>query len=402
MAMALTGIRVLDLSRYGPGLLVGMMLGDMGADVVKLDEPVPPPAPAGTVARGEAPARRAEREHPAYALNRNKRSLILNLKTEGGRTAFRRLAATADVVLEGFRPGVAGRLGIDYATLASENPRLVYCSLSGYGQDGPYRLASGHDLNYIAVAGALGVSGPAGSPPVQPGFQFADFGSGTMFAFSGILLALLARGQTGRGQYVDVAMTDGVVQLLTNVFTMYEIHGVKPERGRHRLSGAAPYYTVYECSDGKYLSIGAIEPIFWANLCRSLGHEQLLDAQHDEGRWPEMKAAFQATLRTRPRDEWVALLADRDICIAPVYELEEAQTDPQLEHRGMFVEVPVPGQPASGPTVRQIGSAIKLSDTPASIRTLAPKPGEHTDEILASLGYSTSDIAALRDAAAVG
>jgi crotonobetainyl-CoA:carnitine CoA-transferase CaiB-like acyl-CoA transferase len=380
-------LQVLDLNRFAPGLFTTMLLGDMGAEVLRVEEVAPPGE--GTVFG----AYQAEKAKPSYALNRNKRSICLNLKTPQGREIFYALAARADVLVEGYRPGVARRLGIDYATLSACNARLVYCALSGYGQDGPYANLVGHDVNYLAIAGALGITGVRGGPPVLPGFQLADFAGGGLLAALGILFALQARQQTGRGQYVDIAMTDGTVAVIANLLSSYFGGGPLPERGAGMTSGGLPSYNVYICQDGKYLSLGIIEPWFWANLCRALDREDLLDKQFVTGAERDaVEAELAAIFRTRPRDEWFALLRDRDVCVAPVYAFDELANDPQLRHRQMIVDLPLP----DGGAVRQPGIAVKLSDTPGRIRSLAPYPGQHTNEVLATLGYDAARIAALR------
>lgn len=390
--LPLAGLRVLDLNRFAPGLFATMLLGDMGADVLRVEEVAPPGE--GTVFG----AYQAEKAKPSYALNRNKRSICLNLKAPEGRAIFYALADEADVVVEGYRPGVARRLGIDYETLAARNERLIYCALSGYGQTGPYANLVGHDVNYLAVAGALGITGVRGGPPVIPGFQLADFAGGGLLAALGILLALEARHKTGRGQYVDIAMTDGTVAVIANLLSSFFGGSPPPERGNALTSGGLPSYNVYECADGKYLSLGMLEPWFWANLCRALGRDDLLDKQFVTGAERDaVEAELAALFRTRTRDEWFVLLRERDVCVAPVYSFDELSNDPQLRHREMIVDVPLPG----GGTVRQPGIAIKLSDTPGRIRSLPPRPGQHTDEVLTALGYDAARIAALRAAGVV-
>lgn len=390
--LPLAGLRVLDLNRFAPGLFTTMLLGDMGADVLRVEE-VTPPGEGTTFG-----AFQAEKAKPSYALNRNKRSVCLNLKAPEGREIFYALAAQADVLVEGYRPGVARRLGIDYATLSTRNERLIYCAISGYGQDGPYANLVGHDVNYLAIAGALGITGVRGGRPVIPGFQLADFAGGGMLAALGILFALQARQQTGRGQYVDIAMTDGTVAVIANLLSSYFGGNPPPERGNALTSGGLPSYNVYECADGKYLSLGMIEPWFWANLCQALGREDLLDKQFATGAERDaVEAELAAVFRTRTRDEWFALLHDRDVCVAPVYSFGELADDPQLRHRQMIVDLPLP----DGGTVRQPGIAIKLSATPGRIRSLPPRPGQHTDEVLSALGYDAEHIAALRAAGIV-
>lgn len=388
---ALDGTRVLDLSRLAPGPFCSMLLADMGADVLLVEAP---PTQLHSPEAGPSPEDpgEAERELAHDALRRNKRSLILNLKDNEGRRIFHRLAESADVVLEGFRPGVVARLGVDYATLSRLNPRLVYCSLSGYGQDGPYADLVGHDINYISIAGVLGMIGWPGTPPAIPLNLLADYAGGGLLAAFGIVTALLARQRTGRGQYVDVAMSDGVLYLAAAALSRYFGAGEVPRPGGTMLNGAAPWYNVYETADGGYLSIGSIEPHFFANLCRALDCENLIPHEFDESRWPAMRQRFAAIFRTRSRDEWFALLRETDVCVAPVYSLPEALEDPQNRHRGMVDQLP---HPRLG-SVRQVGVGLKLSETPGSLRSLAPVPGAHTEEVLTDLGYATDAVAELR------
>lgn len=387
--MPLEGIKVLDLSRLAPGPFCSMLLGDLGADVLLVEPPPESRAVAGLRAAAPEDAQRAAAFN---ALSRNKRSIILNLRDQEARDIFYRLADSADVVLEGFRPGVVKRLGVDYETLRARNPRIVYCSLSGYGQTGPYAGVVGHDINYISVGGALGMIGWPGQPPAIPLNVIADFAGGGLHAAYGILAALLARERTGRGQYVDIAMSDGVLYLLAQVLSQHFMTGAVPQPGASLLNGAAPNYTVYRCADGKWLSIGALEAHFFANLCRALECEQFIPAQYDSSRWPEIAAHFRQRFATKTRDEWFEILRPLDVCVAPVYSLDEAVADPHNNARRMVAEVP---HPTLG-VVRQVGVGTKLSETPGSIRFTGPVPGQHTDEVLRSLGFDDAGIAGLR------
>jgi len=325
-------------------------------------------------------------------LGRNKRSMTLNLKADRGREIFHRLAATADVVLEGGRPGVAARLGVDYETLRALNPRLVYCSISGYGQDGPYRDRVGHDVNYLGYAGVLNFVGSAGGPPVIPGVQIADIGGGALMAAVGILAAVIAREQTGRGQLVDVAMLDGSFAWNVYHVLMAMLSGKPPVRGGEQLTGHYPCYAVYETRDGRHVTVGAFEPHFWATLCRHFGREDFVPEQWSEGETrTAMFAFFRDVFRKKTLAEWLAELGALDICFGPVNTIEETFADPQLRHRGMVVEMESPSGPLRFP-----GTPIKLSETPAAIRTAPPGFGAHTDAVLADLGLDAAAIAALR------
>jgi len=376
---ALENVRILDLSRQLPGPFCAMMLGDLGADVTTIAAPNDPLG-AGIP-----------------MLTRNKRHMTLNLKNAAGRAVFDKMVAGADVVLEGFRPGVTAKLGIDYPRLAKLNPRLIYCSISGYGQDGPYREKVGHDLNYIGYAGVLGVTGTAGGPPVIPGVQIADIGGGTLMATIGILAALLARTHTGRGQLVDIAMLDGA--FACNVFhILMHLIGQGTARGDTRLTGRYACYAVFETADHKHVSVGALEGHFWRNLCEHFGRADLIPLQFAEGEdRARVLAFFRDAFKRKTRDEWVRELEPVDICFGPVNDVAEALADPQLQARGMVLEEE---HPQFG-RVRTIGSPIKLSATPPVMRRPPHAFGEHTDEILRELGYDAAGVTALHDEGAV-
>ncbi|HXH12643.1 MAG TPA: CaiB/BaiF CoA-transferase family protein [Alphaproteobacteria bacterium] len=402
MTMPLEGLTVLDLTRLAPGPYCTMILADLGAEVIKVEEPGPPTGRRAVQAAGLSttppPRYGVERHSPHWALNRNKKTIGLNLKHDEARQIFYQLADRADVVVEEFRPGVAKRLGIDYDTLSQRNPRLIYCAITGYGQTGPYRDLVGHDINYIATAGCLGMIGPAGGPPVIPHNIIADFAGGGMHGAIGILAALMARQRTGRGQFVDIAMTDGVYSLLVSHLSTYFASSLVPRRGEGMLDGAAPYYNIYETKDGKWLSIGSIEPWFYANLCKALGREDFLPDEFAEGdRREEIRQAFRTIFQTKTRDEWFEILTQHDICVAKVYDLDETEHDPHLRARDMIVEIE---HPEAG-KVKQVGISVKLSDTPGQIRFLAAPLGAHTEEILSGLGYSNAQIAALREEGAI-
>jgi len=400
MVLALEGIKILDLTRVGPGPFCTMILGDLGAEVIKVESPPSVGGRQGGIFHSPA-AEDGRREAVYQCIDRNKKSIGLNLRSKEGRSIFYRAAEESDVIVEAFRPGVAKRLGIDYQTISQINPKIVYCSITGYGQDGPYKNLLGHDINYIAMGGALGLIGEPGGQPVIPLNLLANHGGGGMNAVVGILSALIARTRTGRGQYVDIALLDSVVSLLASNTVKYLCNDVVPERGGTTEGGAYPYYNIYQTKDGKYITIGCIEPWLWENLCREVGkeefipyhfeHEHFLYPPQGEG-WREVSSYLERLFLTKTRDEWFELLKKRDIPVAKVYSLDEVFVDPQVLHRQMLVEVDdsIEGK------VKQIGVAIKLSDTPGSVRSLSPTFGEHTGAILAGLGYDKQEIDRLR------
>jgi alpha-methylacyl-CoA racemase len=300
-------------------------------------------------------------------------------------------------VVEEFRPGVAKRLGIDYDTLGVRNPRLIYCAVTGFGQTGPYKNLVGHDLNYIATSGALSLMGPQDGLPAIPWNWLADYAGGGMHAAIGVLAALVARSQSGRGQYVDIAMLDGVMLLLAQALSAHYSSGHVPTRGSTAMDGAAPHYSRYATSDGKVITIGSMEPWFYANLCRALDTEEFMNDQNNKDRWPAMRTRFTEVFKTKTRDVWWDLLTEADICVGKMLTLDELEHDPQIRARNMIVEVETP----DGGTVKQVGIAMKLSETPGSIRSVAPQMGQHTDAILADLGYSPEDVSRWRSDGAI-
>ena len=391
--LALEGIKVLDFPRNTPGMFCTMVLGDLGADVLMVERPMTGDRAEYEEALFGVNSVEEEQRRAAYnALQRNKQSIALNLKEPEAGDVFYRLAESADVVVEGFRPGVVDRLGVGYQKIAEINPRIVYCSISGYGQDGPYAGMVGHDINYISLAGALGLIGHSeDEKPAIPLNLLADYAGGGLCGAVAILAALLARQTTGRGQYLDIAMTEGVLYMLAGVISDLLAQGTAPGRGTTWLNGGAPYYNVYETKDGKYLSIAAIEPWFWRNLCTALGREDLADNRAAEGaKKQEITDFLEQTFRTKTRDEWFDFLQDKDISVGKVYSLEEALADPQLAHRDMVVEVETPNIPEG--VVKQVGIPIHLSETPGRVRHAGSVTGQHTAEVLAGLGYAAADI----------
>ena len=398
MAMALEGIKVVDLSRYAPGFYVSMYLGDMGADVIRVEEP----ATSGRRAEFkdvplEYKAMEDQRGAAYNALERNKRKIALNLKDEDAREVFYKLVADADVVLEGSRPGVAQRLGVDYETCREINPRIVYCSLTGFGQDGPYARKAGHDINYISIAGALGLVGQRDGTPSIPANLVADYAGGAQFAIIGVLTALLARQHTGKGQFVDIAMTDGVVSLMVQFTQQFFKDGDVPRPASMRLNGGVAHYNVYQAKDGRWVAVGANEPYFFANLCKLVGRPDLAEHQFDPERGGEIESALREAFKTRPAQEWHDLMAAEDTCVTKVYDLQEVFADPQIVHRQMVMEL----QHETVGTVRQVGFPVKLSETPASVRRFAGAKGQDTDDLMRELGYAPEEIQRLREKGSV-
>ena len=391
--LALEGIKVLDFCRNAPGMFATMILADLGADVLMIERPMDETRAAyeRIVAGIESPE--DEQRHAAFnALQRNKRSIALDLKQPEALEVFRKLAADADVVVEGFRPGVVDRLGVGYKQVSEINPRAVYCSVSGYGQTGPYSQMAGHDINYISFAGALGLIGdsPNGKPAI-PLNLIADYAGGGLCGSVGILAALMARDKTGRGQYVDIAMTEGVLYMLCGAIADALQHHYSPTRGANRLNGGSPFYNVYRTADGKYFSIAAIEPWFWENLCSAIGREDLVPHQAaGEEKQAEIATILEEVFLTKTRDQWFEALRDANISVGKVYDLDEALGDPQAIERGMVVELEIPAV-AEGRVI-QPGIPFHLSDTPGKVRHPGSVTGQHTAEVLASLGYTSVQI----------
>ena len=384
---ALKGCRILDLTLTLPGPYCTHLLADFGAEVIKVENPE-----GGDWFRHEKPSVKGWGLR-FLDLNRNKKSLALNLKSPAGKEIFFALAKTAQVVVEGFRPGVVERLGIDYPRVRDVNPRIVYCSISGYGQDGPYRLLAGHDINYLGYSGILDLVGYEDRPPSLPSIPIADYSAGGLMAVVGILLALMAAQRTGKGQFVDISMLDGVMGFQHAPLAEYLATGAAPERGKFWLAGNIPCYSLYEAKDGKAITLGPLEPHFWANLCRALGREDFIDQQWAEGeKGQEVYNFLKKTFRQKTRDEWIAFFQGQDICLGPVKDIREALEDPQVQHRQMIVEVE---HPHVG-RLKQIGIPIKLSETPGEIDNPAPSLGQHTDELLNELGYHSADIEKFR------
>ncbi|MBI4741549.1 MAG: CoA transferase [Betaproteobacteria bacterium] len=374
----LRGVRVLDLSRLLPGPVATLHLADMGADVVKIED-----HGAGDYARtmGDGP----EGVSLFYrAVNRNKRGLRLDLKRPEGREIFLRLARTADVVVESFRPGVTDRLGIGYQTLRATNPQIVYCAITGYGQNGPLAMAAGHDLNYIALAGVLDQIGVAGGRPAIPNLQIGDLLGGAMSAAMGILAALFDAQRCGQGRFVDVAMSDAV--LAHNLFPLFalESDGAVPPRGTDTLTGGEAGYGVYATADGRYMAVAPLEEKFWRIFCETVGHPEWIARRGARGDAATgLRNGLEALFASRPQVYWRELFAEADCCVTPVLSVGEALAHPQFVARGMT---------ARSAGFRQYAPPVKLSGWQFAVERPAPLPGAHSAEILGEAGYDAADI----------
>jgi crotonobetainyl-CoA:carnitine CoA-transferase CaiB-like acyl-CoA transferase len=390
---ALSDVKVLDLSRLLPGGFCSLLLADFGADVLKVED-----TGMGDYIRWSPPyvegAEDTSKSALFLALNRGKRSIRLDLKSEGGREVLLRLVRSHDVLLESFRPGVMERLGVGYERLREENPGLVYCAITGYGQDGPHTARSGHDMNYLGLNGLLGLTGDAGGPPVQSAGQIADIGGGALTAAFGILAALRERERSGEGQLVDVSMFDGSLAWLALVAARYLADGQTPRRGAIELAGSLICYRPYACKDG-WVTLGALEPKFWQAWCHGVGREDLIEKQFSAP-GSEAHAEVEQVFLTRTRDEWTEFASQHDCCLEPVLDLDEALDSELARAREMVVRVEQPGTGG----VDLLGVPVKLSRTPGAPAGPGPALGEHTREVLAGAGYSEAEIGALLESGA--
>lgn len=369
-----------------------MILADFGAEVIKVEEPG-----LADYSRWSPPFYKKLGVYYSN-VNRNKKSITLNLKTKEGLEVFQRLIKDADIVVETFRPGVTQRLNIDYDTLKKSNPKLIYCSLSGYGQDGPYRDYAGHDLNIQGLGGILSFINQGKGEPIVPGLPIADF-AGALWAVIAIMMAVQARHRTGTGQYLDVSILDSIVSLLCRD-SMFHFGKAKPDDSS--FYGDSPRFNVFETKDGKFITLSALEGKFWVNLCAEIGREDLVNphekwedrlTSHKQNR-DEVFEVLRKAFKSKTRDQWVEQLAKADVPAYPVLTIEDVFTDPHILHRGMLQKFE---HPTEG-TIPHIGIPIKLSETPGEIRTLAPELGEHTPEILSKLGYSAEAQKKMREA----
>lgn len=382
---ALDGLRILDLSRLLPGPYCTLLLADLGADVVKVED-----TGGGDYLRWMPPLADDGQSVMYHPVNRNKRSIALDLKNDDGRELFLRLCERADVVVESFRPGVMARLGLGWDVLHERNPRLILCSISGYGQDGPYRERAGHDIDYIAIGGALGMTGSEDGTPALPGVQIGDLGGGALGAAVAILAALEQRHRGGEGQWCDVSMLDGVVAWDAMHFARAIAEERSPGPGGHVLNGRHPCYRVYRCADG-WLAVGALEPKFWAALTETIGLPHLASEGFAEGDAARRVVdEVEAVLKGRTRAEWMEVFGDRDVCVEPVLSLHEMREHPQVRARGLEVAA---GEAGPAP---QLAPPLRLSASPFEVRRPAPRQGEHTEELLAEIGIDASGYAELR------
>lgn len=378
MSRALDGIKVLDLTMNLPGPYMTWLLAQLGAEVVKVENPV-----GGDYARTLA----GSKDSPYFStLNRNKKSLALNLKHPEGRRLFLGLLDLYDVLVEGFRPGTMDNLGLDFAVTSAKNPRLIYVSITGYGHDGPYRLRAGHDVNYLSLAGVIGMTGSRDGQLSIPGVQVADIAAGSLLALTGLLAAIVQRERTGRGQFVDTSMFAGSLSLATMVFAGVDAGIDRLAPGKMFLTGRFPCYGLYRTKDGGYMSLGALEPKFWHNFCGAVGRKDLTGEQFGG---PKAVSEIETLFASRTRDEWIELLKSVDACCEPVLSLEEAVESPLTTATGMVRQ---------GPDGRRfLHSPLRMSGSPLTDDLPAPDLGEHTHEILSQLGLTHDDLSSLAE-----
>jgi len=392
MAGPLHGLKVLDFTTLLPGPFATMMLADLGADVLRVEAPNRPdlirimPPFDGDVSAAHA------------LVNRGKRAIALDMKTPMGADVVKRLVKTYDVVIEQFRPGVMDRLGVGYDTLKAVNPRVIYCSLTGYGQSGPMKDRAGHDLNYLAIAGILSVSGRKSAGPVPGGIQIADVGCGSYNSVVSILSAYIHRLRTEEGQYIDVSMTDGAVGYMSLLAASAFLESKDPEREGGLLNGGG-FYDCYESKDGEYMSVGSIEPQFWNDFCKAMDHPEWVNKQMlPDKQMEEFKEEMRSEFRAKTRDEWTEIFSAYDACVEPVLKVSEMLEHPHVKERSMIVDMPKP----DGTTQRQVGSPFKFSSTSPEIRHIGVPLGEHNVDVLREVGYSDNEIEELKGSGLFG
>ncbi len=389
MTLPLEGVKVLDLSRYLPGPFCTQILADFGAEIIKVEDPR-----GGELGRSLLPLIEGESSR-FYTVNRNKKSITLDLKQDAGKEIFRKLVAQADVVIDQFRPGVMKKMGLDYDNLKTINPRIIYCAITGYGLTGPMHNASGHDLNYLNLAGVTGLTGTYQGMPAMSGAQIADIAGGTLYSAIAILLALASREKTGQGQLCDIAMMDCSISLLAYTLGEWAGWGRLPEMGNDVLTGGYACYNIYKTKDDKYVSLGAVEDKFWAEFCEKIDRKEYIKEQWNIALKQDIITDIRSLMLTKNRDEWVDFFADCDICFTPVLTMEEMCDHPQVKAREMILKLPDVG--GSGQEIALTNVPIKLSGTPGEAKLTFPKLGEHNEEILENAGYTAEDIAGFRD-----
>ncbi|MBA3030936.1 MAG: CoA transferase [Desulfobacteraceae bacterium] len=392
MTLALEGIKIIDMGYYLPAAYCTQMLGDMGAEIIKMEEPIGPKHRRGGAGVSAAPGPGADEKSAYDFFNRNKKSLILDLKSKDALAVFQQLATQADVMIENMRPGVAKRLGIDYEAVQKINPRMIYCSISGFGQDSPYKQVAGHDPNYCSIAGAQMLNRDREKKPVRFGVPLGDIGT-ALHAAIGILTAVIARQQTGKGQYIDTSMTDSVFSFVSRSLRTW----LNPDLWTNTEFGEVVLGPL-EVKGGQFISVGNIEPYFWERFCRTIGREDFIPHKDAKGaKGEEVKSAIKEILLTKTRDEWVDILTQADTAITPVLEPEEVLENQHILQRKLVLEL---DHPRLG-KIKQMGFPIKLSDTPGQVRSFAPFAGQHSEEILQGLGYSLDEIRKLKETGAI-
>jgi crotonobetainyl-CoA:carnitine CoA-transferase CaiB-like acyl-CoA transferase len=382
LSLPLEGVRVLDLTRLLPGPYCSLLLADFGADVIKVEDPN-----GGDYARWYAP-KVANQSAMFISLNRNKRSITLDLKSEKDKEVFIDLIRTADVLIESFRPGVMERLGLGYEELKKQNPKLIYCAITGYGQSGPYAKEPGHDLNFLSYAGLLHLQGAANGNPLMSSVQIGDIGGGSLMATIGILLSIIDVKKSGKGQFVDISMLDGAVSWMQTILPDYWATGQLPNRGELTLNGGKACYEVYRTKDNRFISVGALEYKFWKNFCKVIGKEELIERLDEPVQQQlRMKAEVQEVILQKSLAEWLVVFEGIDACVSPVLTPQEMVENPQIKHREMIEEI---CHPEAG-VINQIANPIKLSGQKLKLRRHAPRLGEHNVEIINELAHRSSE-----------